>query len=274
MALKVYVCCVLLTLVFSVSAQQVQLAKSYNQQEISQYLVSEKFDGVRAIWRNGKLQTRSGKLINAPSWFTQNWPAAWLDGELWSNRGEFEFIASTVLDSEPKERDWHKIRFMVFDMPSTSLVFSERYKKYRDAIQLSDSKYLVAIKQHAFNELEHFDHFYSKLLNNGAEGVMLHRKDAHFNTGRTGNLLKLKPFQDAEAQVIGYSQGKGKYSGRLGALVVKLGNGVEFKIGSGLSDKVRSDPPPIGAWVTFRYSGFTKYGKPRFARFLRVRKAQ
>jgi len=43
------------------------------------------------------------------------------------------------------------------------------------------------------------------------------------------------------------------------------------KIGTGFSDELRKNPPMIGSEVTFKYQGMTKYGKPRFPVYLRVR---
>jgi DNA ligase-1 len=47
-----------------------------------------------------------------------------------------------------------------------------------------------------------------------------------------------------------------------------------FALGSGLSDALRREPPPIGVWVTYRYRDRTPSGLPRFASFLRVREAE
>ena len=63
----------------------VQLASVYKPERtepVSAYLVSEKFDGVRAIWTGQQLLTRRGKIINAPDWFTASLPDVWLDGKL------------------------------------------------------------------------------------------------------------------------------------------------------------------------------------------------
>jgi DNA ligase-1 len=81
----------------------------------------------------------------------------------------------------------------------------------------------------------------------------------------------MKPWHDAEAIVIAHQPGKGKYSGMLGALRVRTSAGVEFMLGTGLSDSDRRNPPPIGSVVTFRYRELTNRGQPRFASFLRVR---
>ena len=44
------------------------------------YLVSEKLDGVRALWDGSELRFRSGRPIAAPAWFTEALPATALDG--------------------------------------------------------------------------------------------------------------------------------------------------------------------------------------------------
>ena len=83
--------------------------------------------------------------------------------------------------------------------------------------------------------------------------------------------LKLKPYTDAEATVLGYKEGKGKFSKMVGSLKVQGDDGIVFYIGSGLSDAQRKNPPPVGSRVTFRYQGFTKKGIPRFPVFLHIR---
>jgi len=105
----------------------------------------------------------------------------------------------------------------------------------------------------------------------GGEGLMLHRADAPYETGRSDTLLKLKPWLDAEAVVVAHLPGKGEYAGQLGALRVRLPDGREFRLGTGFSDAQRKHPPPIGSVVTYRYRELTAKGMPRFASFLRRR---
>ena len=100
---------------------------------------------------------------------------------------------------------------------------------------------------------------------------MLHRADAPYLTGRSDVLVKLKPWQDAEAVVVGHMPGKGKYEGMTGALEMEMPGGQRFRIGSGLSDDLRRQPPPIGSRITYRYQHLTKKGLPRFPRYLRLR---
>ena len=85
------------------------------------------------------------------------------------------------------------------------------------------------------------------------------------------DLLKLKPFEDAEGIVIGYKPGKGKNTGLMGSIKVRMDNGKEFYIGSGFTQQQRKNPPPVGSLVTYRYQGFTQAGIPRFAVIVRQR---
>lgn len=111
-----------------------------------------------------------------------------------------------------------------------------------------------------------------RVVKNGGEGLMLHRGASLYRAERSDDLLKLKPYQDAEARVIGHLPGKGKNSGMLGALLVETVEGVQFRIGTGFSDADRRNPPPLECWVTYRFTGLNeKSGIPRFARFMRVR---
>ena len=121
------VLCVGACALFSVkSSAQVQLAEVYNQDStvtISDYLVSEKYDGVRAIWTGEQLLTRQGNPIPAPNWFTAPLPAVWLDGELWTQRQDFETLSSIVRTQTANDDRWRQVSYMVLIclMPSFPL---------------------------------------------------------------------------------------------------------------------------------------------------------
>ncbi len=252
----------------------VQLAKVFKGHDVNEYLVSEKYDGVRAIWRNNTLFTRHGHEIHAPAWFTENWPDTWLDGELWFERNNFEYVMSTVSKDKPIDSEWQKIRYMVFDKPDYVNIFEMRYLAYLSLINATDSPYLIAVKQFSMASNHSLYGLLTDYVDTGAEGLMLHKKDALFGSGRTGNLVKLKTHMDSEALVVKHYQGNGKYSEMLGAMLVRwfspTGKEVYFKIGSGFSDLQRSNPPSIGSKITFKYYGLTKRGVPKYASFIRA----
>jgi DNA ligase 1 len=251
----------------------VLLAKIYNDDvDVTQYLISEKFDGVRAIWDGKQLITRQGTPIVTPTWFTENFPKEALDGELWIKRGAFDDVSGIVRKQTPVDDDWRQVSYLVFELPHGEGDFSHRYQTLKRIINKAKVNHLKLVKQFAMTNKNQLKQKMATVVKAGGEGLMLHRGNALYETGRSDALLKLKPFLDAEAVVIAHLSGKGKYEGKMGALLVELPNGIQFKLGTGFSDAQRANPPAIGSTVTFLYQENTKKGKPRFARFLRIRK--
>lgn len=273
----IYVAVLYLTLftAFQVQAStQAQLAKVYLEDSaipVADYLVSEKYDGVRAIWTGEQLLTRQGNQISAPEWFTAPLPAVWLDGELWTQRQDFETLSAIVRTTIPDNHAWRQVSYMVFDMPDAQLPFEQRYKNYSDLIEQINAEHIKAVKQQQFSSNHALSEHLQTMVERGAEGLMLHLATATHQTGRSNSLLKLKPYFDEEAVVISHLPGKGKYTGMLGALRVRNQQGIEFSIGTGFTDAERANPPPVGSIITYKYHGYTNNGLPRFASFLRIR---
>lgn len=235
------------------------------------YLVSEKLDGVRGRWDGRQLFTRTGLPIATPAWFTVGWPRTPLDGELWIARGKFEAISALVRSATPDAQAWRPVRFMLFDLPAHPGPFAERVEALHRLVEQSGSQHLQMIEQRRVRDAAALEARLQQVLAAGGEGLMLHHARARYRGGRSEALLKLKPFEDAEGTLVGYRPGRGKYLGMTGALILRLDNGRELRVGSGLTDAERADPPPLGSRISFRYSGLTSTGLPRFARYLRVR---
>ncbi len=253
---------------------KVQLANVYDQanvSDISNYLVSEKYDGVRAIWTGKALLTRQGNPISAPEWFTAPLPEVWLDGELWTQRQDFDALSGIVRTQTPDDKLWREVSYMVFDMPDADLPFEQRYNNYSRLVEQINADHIQAVNQQRFDSNHALSEHLQALVEKGAEGLMLHLATATHRASRSDALLKLKPYFDDEAKVIAHLPGQGKYTGMLGALRVKNQQGIEFSIGTGFTDVERANPPPIGSIITYKYHGFTKNGVPRFASFLRIR---
>ena len=248
------------------------LAEVYRDQvDVTHYLVSEKLDGVRAIWDGSTLRFRSGKEINAPRWFVDGLPKRPLDGELWIARGKFERLSGIVRKDFPDDNEWRQVRYMIFELPGAPGTFRERAEAMRKIVRQTNIPWLREIEQFSVVDRNSLQKRMKEVVKAGGEGLMLHRADALYETGRSDTLLKMKPWEDAEAVVIGHVPGKGKNVGMLGALRVRTADGREFSLGTGFTDKQRSNPPPIGTTVTYRYRDLTNTGMPRFASFMRVR---
>jgi DNA ligase 1 len=250
---------------------ELMLADMYRQGiDISQYRVSEKLDGVRARWDGTHLISRGGNVFAAPEWFTKGFPAIPLDGELWMGRGRYEEVSSIVRTQQPHD-GWRNVRLMIFDLPAHGGTFDQRVIAMNRVMVESDSPYLAVIEQQHVGSEEDLLKWLHTVIQQGGEGLILHRETAYYASGRSQDLLKFKLFTDAEATVIGYRPGKGQFAGQTGSLIVRTDQGVTFSIGSGLSHEQRRRPPPIQSRVTFRHQGLTKNGIPRFPVFLRIR---
>jgi len=153
------------------------LAKVYRQEDVSQWMVSEKLDGVRGIWNGEKLHFRSGKLIHAPNWFIENFPAQPMDGELWMGRGTFDRLSGIVRKKIPDERDWKQVRYMLFELPESSGTFTERIHKMVKLTASVKIPWLQAIPQIHLDSEEALLKMLDEIVKKGGEGLMLHRAD-------------------------------------------------------------------------------------------------
>lgn len=155
------------------------------------------------------------------------------------------------------------------------------------------SQYLLP---HTHSEAEEI--IYSTLedvVNQGGEGLMLRRGHSIWEPKRCLDLAKVKKLKDDEAQVVGFTFGKGKFRGMVGAVKVRWNptNAAGPKIFelSGFTERERELYPqfeelardsegqatteqvsrhfPIGSAITFQYNELTKDGVPRFARYYR-----
>lgn len=256
----------------AVEPPPILLANVYRDQvDVSRYLVSEKLDGVRAIWDGQALRFRSGRPIHVPEWFIAGLPKQPLDGELWIARGQFERVSGIVRREVPDDAGWREVRYMVFELPGALGPFSERAEQIRVLAQKANLPWLRAIEQFSVANRASLKKHLDEVVRGGGEGLMLHLANAAYETGRSDVLLKLKPWQDAEAVVVAHQAGKGRFAGHLGALKVRTPEGLEFLLGSGFSALQRQQPPVIGTTVTYRFRDLTNKRMPRFASFLRVR---
>ncbi len=254
---------------------RVQLASDWRPGRSPQgFLVSEKFDGVRAVWDGQVLRFRSGRPISAPLAFLRALPDQQLDGELWLERGQFDRLSGVVRQAQPDEAAWARLSYWVFDAPALPGDFQTRSRALEALLQAVAAPQLRWVEQYRLDDVPALQRQLDAVIEAGGEGLMLHRCDASWQPGRTRALFKFKPEPDEEAQVLGYLPGQGRHAGLVGALRVQTPAGIRFDLGSGLSDAMRREPPSIGSWVSYRYRGRTPGGVPRFATFLRARPAE
>lgn len=288
--------------VFSIGMKGPKKLKDYNP-PIGWYK-SEKLDGYRARWDPRRLQfiSRQNKpTFSAPQWFKNAIPNIDLDGELYQGRDGFQKMGA-ARKKEPIDEEWFDIKYYIYDAPEFNGTFKERYEflksimpkinghwiEYRKTL---DKKFhnvscpVVLTKHTIVKNIDEMNSFYKNIIDIGGEGIMLKDPNSEYVDGRSHYMLKYKPTLDAEAVITGFRPGTGKYNGMLGAFIcqplISKGNfhildkhkNHEFAI-SGMDDGVRKDyenTHPIGTIITYEYTSLTDSGKPRFARYVRIR---
>ena len=265
------------------------------------WYISEKYDGIRAIWDGEKFISRGQKVFTyVPEYFKRLMPPGIaLDGEIWMNRNKFSEVSrlSTLKIGKSKNKKeidqlWqgttndNSVKYMVYDLPNSTqpfeirMNFLEQIVKDRNEVWIEDENILDCplkfTKQTKVESMEQLFDTYKILTSKGAEGVMLRAPNSPYETKRSKYLLKYKIKDDSEAVVIGYTMGTGKYKGLLGSLdcnliINKKQTTIKFNIGTGFTDKDRkeynnpesSSYIPIGSIVSFSYMELSEDSIPR-----------
>jgi len=245
----------------------------------SPVFIQPKLDGVRCVITKDGCYTRTGRrwlnvrhIENALKKFFLDNPDKVLDGELYNHdlRNNFEKIISIVRKTKPT--DEHRaesaklVKFYCYDIISGAN-YNIRYVNIREWFwsygtyndnsifytpTFNVESHKEALELHKFN------------LNHGYEGSML-RLNGPYECKRSYNLQKFKDFHDAEATIIGYTEGKGKRVGTLGKFIMKDDAGIEFGCPPGkgynykdLANILQNIDEYLGERATFTYFERTK----------------
>ena len=247
------------------------LLKTYDDsKDVVGWVMSEKLDGIRGFWTGKELVSRGGNPIHAPAWFTQNYPPFAIDGELWTQRGDFENISSIVRSKNSNQR-WKYITHNIFEVPGQSGGLLKRLSVLKEYLRDNPNSYLQIIPQTIINTKGQLADFLKEVTTDKGEGVVVRNPNTLYQTGRLSSALKVKQYFDTECIVLEILPGKGKYQNMMGSVLCQTDTGKKLKIGSGFKDKDRANPPAIGSKITFKYYGFTKKGSFKYPVYLRVR---
>ncbi|MCK9460622.1 MAG: hypothetical protein M0R80_13370 [Proteobacteria bacterium] len=201
------------------------------------------------------LWSRLGNVLHAPDWWLDTMPQMPLDGELWIGRRQRQSLMKIVKDLD--NLNWGPVKYMVFETPAYEMMFDGSMLPWgKQALlgPLESQKIgyspkpntpfwakvdLMKEKLHEHNLIKIVDQVrlpWSKFdaypliekmllpdacVNQGIEGYMLRSPDVGYECCRSHRLLKAKPWQIGKGKVIGYTYGKGKFYGMMGALVIE-----------------------------------------------------
>lgn len=243
---------------------QVQLAKVYEQKRsFTNGYYSRKFDGKRMYYLYDEAYSRDNKFcrpapiehITKAITNCKDLKDFVVDGEVlyFENGFEENFKKAISLTSRiARGTECDNLKYVIFDIipadefldGETDIPFKDEYellKELLDAKEIPGRVDLLATKlPNIYIARQTTDLF--EMLNHPQhkdwEGLMYRNGDAPYECKRSGNLLKIKKWQDCECQVIGLKEGIGKHEGRLGALLVNYKNHV-VAVGSGFNDQER-----------------------------------
>ena len=253
-------------------------------ENIEKFAVSEKFDGVRGIWDGRTMFSKRGKKLAIPPCFAEKLAVLnlqngeFVEGEFWTNYGDFEKISSLIRRKNPTCADFDGVKFLIFnahlnessDFLANLTRISSSLMGDKNAKAIQKTAQIQVIAQHKFTNANEVVDFFNAVVAKGGEGVIL--RDSH-------TAFKLKAQHDAECKIIDYTRGKGRLNGKIGAIICEsladknagIRQGAIFRIGSGMDDKMRENPPKIGTIISYKFSGVTRNGLPKHTRFWRVR---
>lgn len=236
---------------------------------VENFLISEKLDGIRAFWDGKNLYSRNGKKLPAPAHFTRNFPPFAIDGELWNKRENFSEILS-IINTRDNAHLWENLRFHIFDVPSETIGLESRLSRLRAHLAQNPSDYIVIIPQTRLKSIDELQSTLAQITRECGEGLVVRHAQKPYITGRSAFDMKMKAFRSDDCKIVAYTQGRGRFRDQVGAIVCASGE-MRFKIGSGMSDDFRANPPPLGTIIEYKYSGKTSNNLPRFPVFLRVK---
>lgn len=261
--------------------------QDYEDKVVFPVQVSPKLDGIRCLYRKGKLWTRNGKeIVNCPH-IIEELKELGLDGYEWdgelynhSLKEDFNKIVSLVKKTKPNTADLQEskkiIQYHIFDYVADN-PFDSRYFKLHMLLYCK-SNIVVPVPHKMCKTIEELTQTQASCEAAGYEGAMVRWGKEAYHQGRTKYLLKCKKFQDAEFPVIDMQEGRGKREGTLGTWMIQLPDGTTNEVGpTGTASENfahwRNRHNLIGkAIITVKFQGYTPDGKLRFPTFKAIRK--
>ncbi len=270
------------------------------EQEKPRILVTQKLDGMRCttikLGDKINLMSRSGQLMTG---FVEiehelrELPDGVYDGEILADLSidnSLDLFASTVSAARTKDTKKKNMTYNVFDYVKrveefVTGMFSESCAQRKQNLEnilkkahCNYIKYVEVLYDGEYNS-DIIDKLLNKALSLQQEGIMLNIADAPYQKKRTTDILKVKKMNTVDLFVTDVFEGKGKYKGTLGGVVVEY-KGQPVGVGSGFSDIQRKmiwEHPEgiVGKLIEVQYfeESKDKNGKPslRFPVFKKIR---
>lgn len=234
---------------------------NFDKPPVGEFVVTEKLDGIRclAVCKKGKIElyTRQGKLIEGCVEIEKDLKKLAaecemefvLDGELLADDCSYEDVyKETTKRVKNKNEEKTGIHFTVFDileieefekLECKTTYYGRLMKLLTIQTQTEvDSKIRFIKPLYRGSDIDCLVSLLDVYKEKGAEGLMVNLIDSVYDFKRSKTLLKVKVMQTADLKIIGFEEGQGKHTGKLGAILVEYKNNI-VRVGSGFSDVER-----------------------------------
>ena len=240
--------------------QQSYNIEKYKLDENEWFSLSQKLNGVRGTFFEGKLISRQGKEFIGLDHIVEDIACLFPDADNWVLDGELVRINNEGLSDNENFRvgtgilsqddaDKRCMRFIVFDMiPKTEFVGGESALTYKqrleeltrlgnEIVELGLRFVTIVERLYTGDEASMIDVFLEQMVSEDKEGLMLNR-DSKYYRKRHNGILKVKRFYTVDLRVKAVEEGSGRLAGKLGAFVVDY-KGNTLNVGSGMTDEQR-----------------------------------
>lgn len=254
--------------------------------------IQPKLDGCRCIVKRDGMFARSGKRwISAPHIFEgllpvfEKYPDAIFDGELYfhSHEDNFNEVISIVKKTKPTEEDLRlsaeKVQYWIYDFPGCRGTFKERnqmlnniWSEFPEIFNTSPSNY-INVDTYIVKSKDEIQGWLEKFVSDDYEGAIV-RLDTLYENKRTNSLLKVKQFHDEEFTILDIEEGKGKFYGHAGRIIVDV-DGKRVSTGLVFSHEEMREiwenrEYYIGKKATVKYFNKTVDGSLRFPKVIQI----
>lgn len=205
------------------------LAKAFDPKKLPSFpvYIQPKLDGVRALayWRGDELQlmSRSNKPWTVPVHILEHLRKglpkdSMLDGELYVHGESCQHITSLV--KKYRKGETETVQYWVYDAPvvqgDDALPFEHRIQHAEEILSSVCTDDLCFVDTRLVSNTEALAQEEQRNLGMGYEGSIVRSPSGLYKFGyRSGDLLKLKRFQDTEFVVVGAQEGVGKMKGHV-----------------------------------------------------------
>lgn len=243
--------------------------------------VQPKLDGIRciAILKGGKctMWSRTRKPIKSCPHIIEALEKLGsevdvvFDGELYNHefKKNFEHIVHLVRQDKEPDSQCTDVQYHIYDMVMDE-PFSKRATKMRYLKESKFDGYIVKVETCMVEDEAQAMTYFEQWRSQGYEGAMIRNADGKYVNKRSYDLLKMKEFDDAEFEITGVDEGRGKLAGHVGAFVCRTKDGKEFLAKmSGETEQLARYFRDHSLWegkkLTVKYQGLTgANGIPRF----------